>query len=156
MKTTTTLQRKFEEYPNLSLRRLSQIIEANYNMMLKASKKPKPNEIYDPTSTNFEEVEAYIIKKIGKEVFDNLNWEEIASTIMGSASERIAKTIEDFEVGSCCIIRGFEDIPYTILAKTTTHIILMPLYEKISTQPRLFSIPTFLHQTPKLFKEEEV
>lgn len=143
--TTTTIttngviKETFEKYPNISLRKLSEYTNVNYNMLLKSSKKPIVGVPYEPTQVNYEEVERYLRSK--NVDVDNLNYEEIESV----SSIRKLKEDVNFEVGDKFKIRNDDNI-YMVVCKTSTHISFVE-YE--GTIIRVMNNNTFEHQTPK-------
>lgn len=136
----------FEEHPNLSLRKLAEATGVNYNMLLKAGKKPVAGQLYDPTLINYAEVEAYVRKK-SETPMDSLNWEEIEAA---SAPVRTREAI-NWEIGDKLKIRQDDNV-YQVFMTTETHIVIMALE---GTQPRVFSWATFEHQGPKKYQVEE-
>jgi hypothetical protein len=125
----------------LSLRQVSLNLDINYNMLLKAAKKPIIGIPYDPTFINYTEVETYIAKHCN---LDDIDW----SSMKDSSTVSNMKLPTNLEVGSHFSIRG-EDDTFEMRIVTPTHVCFMPLN---GTQPRVMSIATFLHQGPKEVK----
>ena len=118
------LKEKMTTYSNVSLRRLATELEICYATMLKASKKPIPNEVYDPESINYDEVEACIKKRDKVEALKNLNWEAL-NQVTSRRTSTVEKDISKFTVGTQVYLRKHATIPYTILYTTPTHVVFM-------------------------------
>ena len=139
-----TLAATVEATPGLSLRRIAASLDLNYNMLLKQGKKAREGEVYNPEVINYDAVEDYIRAKLGgPEDYDAINWQDVAQADVSRDADASA-----FNEGDEIFIRG-TTTGYTIAIKTETHVVLLPC-DGTSTQPRLFSIPTFMHQGPKL------
>ena len=137
MSSNSKLQAIFEAN-ELSLRKVALNLDLNYNMLLKASKKPIIGQPYDPNYINYDEVEAYIGKKVA---INDIDWES-----MKDSSEVSTTTLPtNLKLGTQLTIRGDEEV-YEIKIITPTHVVIMGIN---NTQPRVMSIPTFLHQGPK-------
>lgn len=132
-----------EAMEKVSLRQISVATDANYNSLLKASKAPKMGEVYDPNDINYEAIEAVIIRKIGQEAYDNLDWES-----MKLATGSVAPLDLQENVGDRVTLRG-NDAVYEVAIKTATHIVLMPV-DTTNTQPRVMSNFTFKHSGGKV------
>lgn len=137
--TTTTMQAAFEANENLSLRKVAQYFDVNYNMLLKASKQPKEGEIYDPTAMNFEAMAQYLTKK-GCNLAE-VDWNEVSE----AATTVRVRLPKEFAVGQLIKLRQ-DDTTYQIHMLTETHVVIMGVE---ATQPRVMSLPTFMHQGPK-------
>lgn len=137
--TTTTMQTAFETNENLSLRKVAQYFDVNYNMLLKAAKTPKVGEIYDPTAMNFEAMEQYLTKK-GCDLA-KIDWNDVSEF----ATTIRVQLPKEFAEGQLIQIRQ-DDTIYKIHMLTETHVVIMGIE---STQPRVMSLPTFMHQGPK-------
>ena len=135
-----SIREAFEKYENLSIRKISESLNVNYNMMLKAGKQPMPGEVYNPELLNYTAIEVYLRKKLGDE-YDDVDWEEIASTAVITRTKESIKWSE----GDLLTIRQDEHT-YKVLFVTTSHIVIMAVD---GTQPRVFSWNTFDHQTPR-------
>lgn len=133
------------KYPKLSLKKICDTTNLCYQYLLKASKKPIANEAYDPTSINYDEMNKIVNSK--KVDLDSYDWEQIVSTIR--TFEPINK-IEDFELEDEFKIRGSEDF-YKVIYKTSTHIVFQNIND---TQPRVMNWETFLHQSPRIYKNK--
>lgn len=137
-----TLQQAMESYEKLSLRKLAEALGVNYNMLLKASKQPIVGMPYDPTATNYEAVEAYIAKKNP----DGVDYEALADMDLNT----IVKLPFEPNVGQLLTLRqDAVDTIYQVIWVTPTHIVIQG---QNSTQPRVFSNATFMHQGPKAYE----
>lgn len=125
----------------ISLRQVCLNLDINYNMVLKASKKPIVGVAYDPTFINYAEVEEYLKKHCN---YDDIDW----STMKASSEVSNEKLPSEFTVGTLLSLRGDSEV-YEVKLVTPTHICILPI---LGTQPRVLSIPTFLHQGPKVTK----
>ncbi len=135
------------ETSNLSLRKLSQILDLNYNMMLKMGKKPVPNEIFNPDLINWTEVETYITNK-GKD-WTTIDWDEIKN----ETSEKVTVDVRTkYPVGTDLTIRGTTNV-HMVTFVTDKQIVLLDVVED---NLRLFNHSTFLHQTPRLVTNENL
>lgn len=134
------IREAFEKYENLNIRKISETLNVNYNMMLKAGKQPMPGEVYNPELLNYTAIEVYLRKKL-RDAYDDVDWEEIASAVVIT---RTKETIEWSE-GDLLTIRQDEHT-YKVLFVTPSHIVIMAVD---GTQPRVFSWNTFDHQTPR-------
>lgn len=132
----------FEKYPNVSLRKLAMATKVNYGVLLKASKAPIPNTIYDPNATNWEAIEAKLTSK-GIDL-ETLDWDalNISNPRRGTTLE---KDIEAFKIGDKVYLRRDNTNPFEILYKTATHIVIM---QEGCTEPHAWSIDTFLINGP--------
>ena len=128
----------------LSLRQISLNLDVNYNMLLKYSKKPIIGIPYDPTFVNYEEIERYLISKLTQETFDSIDW----NSMKESSDVSNISLPSNITLGSRLRLRMDDNI-YEVRLITSTHICILPID---GTQPRLFSIPTFIHQGPKVIK----
>lgn len=122
----------------LSLRKIAAGLELNYNMLLKAGKKPVEGQAYNPEFINWEAVAGYIARK---KDFSTIDWDALTG-VNPQANVVIPDTLSQ---GTVITLRG-EEQTYTIHLMTGTHVILLP---SEGTQPRLFSNATFMHQGPK-------
>lgn len=143
IKTNGIVKEMFEKHETLSLKKLSDSVGVNYNMMLKAGKQPIPGVPYDPTLLNYEAIETYLRKK--NVDVDNLEWTEIATA---AAAIRTKEQI-NWTVGDTLKIRGSE-ATFRVELITPTHVVFM---EVGGTIPRAMSWNTFEHQTPKLVEK---
>lgn len=132
-----------EEHTTLSLRKVAAATEVNYNMLLKAARKPIDGQIYDPSEINWGEVNAYIESKSPVNV-NEINWVEVASK---DVQVRIAE-IADFVVGSEVKLRNDETIYKVVFVSSQSAQIV--IYNEDTNVTRLFKAATFLHQGPKL------
>lgn len=138
MSSNLNLKDIFEAH-ELSLRKVALNLDVNYNMLLKASKKPIIGIMYDPNFINYDEVAAYIAKKCN---LNDIDWASMKDSPEVSATNLPSH----FDLGTTLMMRGDEDV-YEIKLITSTHICILPIE---GTQPRVMSISTFLHQSPKV------
>ena len=137
-----TLKECFEQYPNASLRKLAAATGVNYGVLLKKSKDPIPGEAYDPEATNWAALED---KLAAKEVdFTTLDWES-----MNAGPNRkggtLVKDMSAFQVGMKVYLRKNNQVPYEIVYKTDTHIVLML---EGTSEPIAWAHNTFLINGP--------
>ena len=146
MKTTNTntvsLREYFESYPNASLRKLAAATDVNYGVLLKKSKDPIPGEAYDPEATNWKALEDKLTAK-GVD-WTTLNWEAMNAgpNRKGTA---LQKDIDAFKVGDKVYLRRNNTVPYEILYKTETHVVIML---EGSSEPQAWANNTFLINGP--------
>lgn len=139
---TTSLKTYFEQYPNASLRKLAIATNSTYGIMLKKSKDPIPGEAYDPDATNWNAVEAYLIKRGVK--LDEVDWNALNEVAPRKGS--VVKDLTKFNVGDKVYLRREPTTPYTVLYKTDTHIVIML---EGSSEPLAWNNNTFLLNGPQ-------
>lgn len=137
----TKLNQYFEEYPNVSLRKLSQVTGMCYGWLLKKSKEPIEGTPYNPNSVNYEALERVFQSK-GIDL-DTLDWETMNQE--NTRSTTLTKDMDKFNVGDKVFLREDNETPYVILYKTTTHVVIML---EGDTVPRSLSNSTFLMKGP--------
>lgn len=140
--TAGSLQSLFMAYPNASLRKLAAATNINYGVLLKKSKDPIPGEAYDPEATNWGALEEKLTAK-GVD-WNTLDWEAMNAgpNRKGSA---LVKDMSAFNVGDKVYLRRNNEVPYEILYKTDTHIVIML---EGTTEPQAWANNTFLINGP--------
>lgn len=134
------LREKIEMYPNVSLRKLAEAINVSYPTILKASKKPVAGMPYDPTVWNFDALDELVAKK---EVnLDDLDWEAMNTK---ASKATLIKDTSAFNVGDKVYLRKHATIPYNIIYKTETHIVLLL---EGTQEPIAWNLNTFMLQGP--------
>ena len=140
----TTLQTYFEQYPNASIRKLAATTNINYGIMLKLSKKPIPGEAYDPEATNWTALEEKLKSK-------NIDWTTLDWDALNEGPNRkgatLVKDVDAFQVGAEVYLRKNNEVPYVIVYKTATHVVVQL---KGSTEPQAWANNTFLLYGPSL------
>ena len=140
--TTHTLQELFEMYPNASLRKLAAATGVNYGVLLKKSKDPIPGEAYDPEATNWAALEAKLTSK-------EIDWNSLDWVALNAGPNRqgstLQKDISAFKVGDKVYLRRNNTVPYEILYKTETHIVIML---EGTSEPQAWANNTFLINGP--------
>lgn len=148
------LQSYFTMYPNASIRKLAAATNINYGIMLKKSKEPVVGETYDPERINWKALEEKLTAK-GID-WNKLDWDEMNSE-RSHKGATLCKDMEQFEVGKKVYLRKNNDVPYEIVYKTDTHIVIML---EGSSEPLAWSHNTFLINGPvferRATKTEEV
>lgn len=145
-----TTKKLFEKYENVTLRRFAQALELNYNMVLKIARKPIEGVPYDPTATNYDELDALIARR---EInLDEVDWKEVNAQPTRTSTATLPKNIDEFEVGTKCYLRDDNENAYEVLYKTGTHIVIM---KEGTTEPRALSYNTFFFKGPSFEKREE-
>lgn len=139
------LKERMNQYTNVSLRKIATSLDLCYASVLKASKKPVPNEVYDPDSTNYDAVEEYITKRDKVEELENLDWEAL-NQIASKRNATVEKDISKFTVGTEVYLRKNPVIPYTILYTTNTHVVFML---EGTEEPICWSWNTFILSGPQ-------
>lgn len=127
-----------ESTENFSLRKLAIATGTNYNMLLKLSKQPVAGTMYDPAAFNYDAVEKYLAKKC-----PDLDYNALAE--MDFSNVNATKVPFTLSLGMQLKLRQ-DDAVYEVVYFTETHVVIKALD---STQPRLFSNATFMHQGPK-------
>lgn len=137
-----SLQAMFESYPNASIRKLSTAAGINYGIMLKLSKKPVPGEAYDPEAINWTALEQKMTSK-------GIDWTTLDWDAMNEGPNRkgatLVKDMDAFPVGSEVYLRKNNAVPYVIVYKTATHVVVQL---KGSTEPQTWANNTFLLYGP--------
>lgn len=153
------LKEKFEQYPNVSLRKLAPAVGVNYGILLKKSKEPVKGEVYDPEATNWEAIAAVcsaILER--RRNYAAIDWEELNE---GPArkSATLIKDMEKFPVGCKVYLRRNNETPYEIVYKTETHVVLIleGTQEPIAWANNTFLIngPVFEPRSTKVAEEVE-
>ena len=160
-----------KEYPELSLKKICETLGVCYQYVLKASKQPIPNEVYDPANTFNDAAVNKVLerKNINLDATD-IDWATIASecATARASSTTATASIEAFAPGTLFTLRNTrEDAVYKVIYKSETHIVFVACdaltaatlenrLELVNT-PRVMNFSTFLHQTPRLYgaKEEQ-
>lgn len=139
---TATLREYFEKYPNASLRKLAAATNVNYGILLKKSKDPIPGEAYDPEATNWKSLEDKLTAK-------GVDWNTLDWEAMNAGPNRkgtaLQKDIEAFNVGDKVYLRRNNSVPYEILYKTETHVVIML---EGTSEPQAWANNTFLINGP--------
>ncbi len=137
------LRVQMENFPNVTLRKISRTTGKNYNKLLKAARKPQEDKPYDPKDRNY----AAIAFVLGAEAIEDLDWLELNLGGRGASSKPGVSRSSDrvYEAGE--IIRLRDNITYTIMFSTPNHLILMPHTE--NGTPRVLSHATFMTKGPK-------
>lgn len=140
--TSVSLQSLFEQYPNASLRKLAAATDVNYGVLLKKSKDPIPGEAYDPEATNWKALEDKLTAK-------GVDWATLDWEAMNAGPNRkgtaLQKDIEAFKVGDKVYLRRNNSVPYEILYKTETHVVIML---EGTSEPQAWANNTFLINGP--------
>lgn len=133
------LQTYMEKYENVSIRKLSTETGVNYGILLKLSKQPIPGQIYNPEAINYAAVEEKLTKK-------NVNLEELDWESMNvGRTATPSKSVDDFKVGDEVYLRKNNEVPYVIVYKTETHVVIML---KGTSEPQAWSNNTFMLNGP--------
>lgn len=142
------LKIQFELHKGVSLRKVAQAIGLNYQTMLKASKQPIVGQLYNPDELNFNAVAQYIAKRDeAVEAFKEIDWLAMDGAQQGRQSQ-LSKDINDpmFDVGKQVYLRINPTVPYNIIFKTGTHIVLML---EGTEEPISWSHSTFFFKGPQ-------
>lgn len=145
----STLKEQFELHKNVSLRKVAQAIGLNYQTMLKASKQPIVGQPYNPDELNYGAVAQYIAKHddaVG--AFEEIDWPAMDASAQAGRQAQLSKDINDpmFEVGKQVYLRTNPTVPYNIIFKTGTHIVLML---EGTEEPISWSHSTFFFKGPQ-------
>lgn len=133
------LQTYMEKYENVSIRKLAANTGINYGILLKLSKQPIPGVPYDPEAINYSAVEEKLTKK--NVDLTTLDWEAMN---VGRAVT-LSKSVDDFKVGDEVYLRKNNEVPYVIVYKTETHVVIML---KGTSEPQAWSNNTFMLNGP--------
>lgn len=136
------LQKKLEQYPNVSLRKLAIACELSYGWILKCSKEPTPGVPFDPEAINYDKVAGVFAKR--NIDLSTIDWESLnEATVRQEAT--LTKNMDAFQVGGKVYLREDNTTPFEICYKTATHIVIMKVG---TTEPRSWSHTTFLMKGP--------
>ena len=142
MTSAKSLQQYFQDYPNASIRKLAAATNVCYGILLKKSKDPIPGEAYDPEAINWEAMEQKLISK-------GINWSKLDWDAMnaghGHHGATLCKDMDAFKVGMKVYLRRDNVVPYEIVYKTATHVVLQQVG---SSEPIAWSNNTFLINGP--------
>lgn len=155
--TGETIRELMEKYPNVSLRRIcAHTLELhkadpinqtiNYGILLKKSKEPVVGQMYDPEAINWAAVEQKLIEKgYTPDDYFGFDWEELNAASTRGHAATLSKNMDDFNVGGKVYLRRNATVPYEIVYKTDTHIVLML---EGSSEPMAWAHNTFLLNGP--------
>lgn len=138
---TIPLRQLFERNPNASIRKLAQVADVSYAVALKKSKDPIPGIAYDPEFVNYESVERYLCSKDVD--FQNLDWDDINSS--AARSTTLVKDTAAFKVGDLVYLRRDNVVPFEIIYKTETHIVIQL---QGTSEPIAWQLGTFMLNGP--------
>lgn len=145
MKTTTTtnsLSIYFEKYPNASIRKLAAATDINYGILLKKSKEPIAGQPYDPDAINWSAVEQKLSAK-------GIDWTTLDWDALNAERQRkgatLCKDLDAYQVGMKVYLRKHSTVPYEIVYKTATHVVVML---EGSSEPQALANNTFLLYGP--------
>lgn len=154
---TYTLRQKLLDFPALSLRRIATSLDVNYNMMLKAGKKAKAGEVYNPDVANYDAIEDYLVAKLGIDEYEQIDWPALAKDAEKQRTTNVAKDIKDFSSGTLLTLRS-SDTLYKVIHMTNNEIVIAGVTEgsggqefDLDVKPRVLNHDTFFHQGPKHF-----
>ena len=143
------------QHNTVSLRRLAIETETTYSLLLKAARTPVPGTAYNPEAVNYSKIAEFFDKRCIK--LADLDWEALTAQADNSNRGKVAKSVDDFEVGSKVFLRDHADIPYDVIYKTETHIVILL---EGDTAPRSLSNNTFMllgpQKTARVAKEDEL
>ena len=138
---TLTLRDLMTGHTNVSLAKLAEAVGAPYAAIRAKAKQPTEGVAYDPNSTNWSAIEAYILKRNPELKLEELPWAD-----MNTKTERATKVLKDsavdFSVGKSYYLRYFKQV-WQIVYATETHVCLM-VADGSSTQPKVMSKSTFV------------
>ena len=142
MKTTNSLSIYFEKYPNASIRKLAAATDINYGILLKKSKEPIAGQPYDPDAINWGAVEEKLTAK-------GIDWTTLDWDALNAERQRkgatLCKDLDAYQVGMKVYLRKHSTVPYEIVYKTDTHVVVML---EGSSEPQALANNTFLLYGP--------
>jgi hypothetical protein len=143
------LRNKFEQYSNVTLRKLATHCDVKYFKVLNARKKPIEGVAYDPEAVNWEAVTLAFGEESSVWKLTEENWEELNveanRNVAGSGT--VVKEMSAFSVGQSVYLRREATTPYTIIHITGTHVVIQ--LEGTET-PLAWKHETFLFNGPSL------
>lgn len=134
----------FEAHPQVSLRRLSVAADVTYTLLLKASKTPIEGVPYDAGAINYEAVAQYFNRR--KIALSDLDWDALNEVSVNRKDGRVIKDMAQWNVGDKVYLRKSPTVPYEIIYKTETHIVIML---EGSTEPQAWVHNTFCLNGPQ-------
>lgn len=136
-----SIQRTFELYPNVGIRKLAAYLDTSYGKLLKASKEPIVGVPYDPEAMNW----AALAALIDADRFETLDWEAMNAKPTAGSSASTPKSMDAFVVGSQWYLRKDNETPFQVVHVTQTHIVI----QQVGTEtPYVWSHGTFLINGP--------
>lgn len=136
------LEEKLAQYEFVSLRKLAISCDVTYGLVLKASKKPVPGTAYDPEATNWNEIALYFARR-GVDLRE-IDWEALNEPTQ-RAGAAVTKSMDEWNVGDKVYLRTNATVPYDIVYKTPTHIVIQL---EDTSEPQAWSHNTFLMKGP--------
>lgn len=147
-KESLTLENEMAKYKNVSLRKIATELDISYPALLKASKAPKAGEAYDPDAVNYDAIALEILKR--EKSCGELDWKTLNET--GTKDAKVIKDSEAFQVGMKVYLRKEPTTPYTIVYRTSTHIVFQL---EGTEEPICWKINTFMLNGPQLTPRAE-
>ena len=139
------LKERMTQYTNVSLRKLATELDICYASILKASKQPVANQVYDPDAINYDAVEECIAKRDKIEELETLDWLAL-NQVTSRRAATVEKDISKFTVGTQVYLRKNATIPYTIIYTTNTHVVFIL---EGTEEPICWSWNTFILNGPQ-------
>ena len=139
------LKERMTNYTNVSLRKLATELNICYASILKASKQPVANQVYDPDAVNYDAVEECIAKRGKVEALESLNWDAL-NQVTSRRAATVERDISKFTVGTQVYLRKHAAIPYTIIYTTNTHVVFIL---EGTEEPICWSWNTFILNGPQ-------
>lgn len=130
-------------FENVSLRKLSQVLDVSYPALLKASKAPVAGEPYNPDYVNVQAIAEALNKRDKYDAYMDLDWVSLDTS--NSSRAFLVKDHSEFEIGTLVWLRKDNEEPFRIIYKTETHIVLQQMS---STEPICWQISTFMLNGP--------
>lgn len=144
LNSSVDIQTLFEQYPNVSLRRLAVAADVTYTLLLKASKTPIEGIPYSAGAINFSAVAKFFDRRNIK--IADLDWEALNSISINRKDGKVVKDMTQWNVGDKVYLRKNPTTPYNIVYKTETHIVIML---EGTTEPQAWVHNTFLLNGPQ-------
>lgn len=136
------LRNYFQQYSNVSLRRLADATGISYAWILKSSKKPIVGESYDPSTINYSAIAEVLSRKDIH--LQDLPWNEMNTANPRNSVAKLSKDPADFPNGSKWYLRGSND-KFEIVYQTATNVIIIA---QDSTVPQNLNWQTFFQKGP--------
>jgi hypothetical protein len=125
----------FAKHAEMTLAKLAKATAINHATIMSYAKKPIEGQIYDPTKTNYAEIDKLIEKK--KVDMSKIDWAEAAKAEVTPATSNATLIIPN--VGEQYFLK-YDKMTYNILATTPTHVVLCDITK---TEPRVMKFSTF-------------
>lgn len=148
-----------EQHDRITLRKIAQVYDLNYQSLLKKQHMPIPGEVYDPDAINYEAVDAYINDRVSSRyeldvdfamAVDEIDWAAINEETATRPGVAATKEFGQYEIGQVYTLRNAME-PYKVVYRNEGYICLEGVH---SMKLKTMNANTFLHQTPRAWEDK--